>query len=184
MLPLLILYWPNSMKKHNSDQNKSPALQIAGGRLLRRHHDFFAYVIFGFIASLINIVTFLTLHNGFSLNLITANTIAFFVSNLISFIMNKKAVFISEKDAKASNGSLARQIGLFFLYRILSLIPDNLVMLIGLSWLQLNSVFVKALDQVIVGIFNYITTKSVFKQETSRLRKLVLEARDKRRERE
>lgn len=172
------------MKKHNSNTNREPTLQIAGGRLLRRHHDFFAYVVFGFIASIINIITFLILHNFLSMNMITANTIAFFFSNLISFIMNKNAVFISGAETPTTKGSLARQLGLFFIYRLLSLIPDNLVMLIGLSWLQLNSVLVKALDQVIVGIFNYVTTKSVFKQETSRLRKIILEARDKRRERD
>ena len=38
-------------------------------------------------------------------------------------------------------------------------------MLVGLSWLHLNALLVKIIDQVLVGIFNYLTTRSVFQKQ-------------------
>ena len=35
-------------------------------------------------------------------------------------------------------------------------------MLVGISWLNWNAFFVKIIDQILVGIFNYLTTKSIF----------------------
>ena len=41
-------------------------------------------------------------------------------------------------------------------------------MLVGLSWLHLDALIVKIVDQILVGIFNYLTTRSVFQaQETT-----------------
>ena len=35
-------------------------------------------------------------------------------------------------------------------------------MLVGISWLHWNAFFVKIIDQILVGTFNYLTTKSIF----------------------
>ena len=53
----------------------------------------------------------------------------------------------------------------FFTYRVISLIPDTLIMLVGLSWLHLNALLVKIIDQILVGVFNYLTTRSVFQKQ-------------------
>lgn len=159
-------------KKTNSNLSPNTRIgnQVTGGRLLRRHHDFFAYIIFGFMASLINIAVYFIFSNLLHWQLIYANTMAFFIANLASFFMNKHAVFADETN---KNANIWQQIGMFFLYRVLSLIPDNLVMLIGLSWLGWNELIVKIIDQLVVGIFNYVTTRSVFKRETNKMRRAV-----------
>jgi putative flippase GtrA len=90
---------------------------------------------------------------------IYANTIAFIISNLASFSFNKHGVFIQNVD---KNHGVVYQICLFFIYRVISLVPDNLIMLVGISWLHWNAFFVKIIDQILVGIFNYLTTKSIF----------------------
>lgn len=168
--------WQNSMTKKTNNLNNTKINQsITGGRLLRRHHDFFLYIIFGFLASLINIIVYFIFRSIFNWQLIYANTIAFFIANLASFFMNKHAVFADETN---KNANIWQQLGMFFLYRILSLIPDNLVMLIGLSWMHWNQLIVKIIDQLVVGIFNYITTRSVFRKETNKMRRL-LSARTK-----
>ncbi|MFR3790131.1 MAG: GtrA family protein, partial [Lactobacillus paragasseri] len=63
------------------------------------------------------------------------------------------------------------QLCLFFIYRIISLIPDNLIMLVGISWLHWNALFVKIVDQILVGIFNYLTTKSIFLNTSNKFAK-------------
>ncbi|MBD5430305.1 GtrA family protein [Lactobacillus sp.] len=154
-------------KKHQRDNQKVTKAQLRklGSRLVARHRSFYAYTIFGFLAALINIVTFMIFHNWWKIPLIYANTVAFIISNLASFFFNKHGVFIENVDKK--HGTLY-QLGLFFVYRIISLIPDNLIMLIGLSWLHWNTLFVKILDQILVGIFNYLTTKSIFSDTSSK----------------
>ena len=53
----------------------------------------------------------------------------------------------------------------------ISLIPDNLIMLVGISWLHWNALFVKIVDQILVGIFNYLTTKSIFLNTSNKFAK-------------
>lgn len=156
--------------KNISSTKISDKQLITGGRVLQRHRDFFTYLIFGFLASLINILVYFLMQNILGISLVISNTIAFFIANLFSFFMNKHAVFTEDQDTTTS---LFRQIVLFFLFRILSLIPDNLVMLLGLSFFQWNELFVKILDQILVGIFNYLTTRAIFKKQTSKLRRQV-----------
>ena len=134
-------------------------LRKLGSKLVARHRNFYVYVIFGFLAAVINIACFLLLHNIWKMPVIYANTIAFIISNLASFSFNKHGVFIQNVD---KNHGVVYQICLFFIYRVISLVPDNLIMLVGISWLHWNAFFVKIIDQIFVGIFNYLTTKSIF----------------------
>ncbi|NRO38374.1 hypothetical protein IMAU30002_00506 [Lactobacillus helveticus] len=94
--------------------------------------------------------------------MVISNTIAFIVSNLASFYFNQKAVFINNVD---HDHSTWHKLIVFFTYRVISLIPDTLIMLVGLSWLHLNALLVKIIDQVLVGVFNYLTTRSVFQNQ-------------------
>lgn len=154
-------------KKQQKDNQKvtKAQLRVLGSKLVARHKSFYVYMFFGFLAALINTVVFMIFHNLWKIPLIYANTLAFIISNLASFFFNKHGVFIENVDK--SHGTLY-QLGLFFIYRILSLIPDNLIMLVGLSWLHWNVLLVKVIDQILVGIFNYLTTKSIFSNTSSK----------------
>ena len=67
-------------------------LRELGSKLVTRHRNFYVYVIFGFLAAIINIACFLLLHNIWKMPVIYANTIAFIISNLASFSFNKHGV--------------------------------------------------------------------------------------------
>ena len=129
-----------------------------GQKLIKRHRNLWVYTIFGFVAALINTVVFMVLHSWWHNVMVISNTIAFIISNLASFYFNQKAVFINNVDHE-------HKLIVFFTYRVISLIPDTLIMLVGLSWLHLNALLVKIIDQVLVGIFNYLTTRSVFQKQ-------------------
>ncbi len=133
-----------------------------GQKLIKRHRNLWVYTIFGFVAALINTVVFMVLHSWWHNVMVISNTIAFIISNLASFYFNQKAVFINNVDHEHSTW---HKLIVFFTYRVISLIPDTLIMLVGLSWLHLNALFVKIIDQVLVGIFNYLTTRSVFQKQ-------------------
>ena len=129
-----------------------------GQKILKRHRNLWVYMIFGFVAALINTLVFIWWHSV----MVISNTIAFIVSNLASFYFNQKAVFINNVD---HDHSTWHKLIVFFTYRVISLIPDTLIMLVGLSWLHLNALLVKIIDQVLVGVFNYLTTRSVFQKQ-------------------
>lgn len=155
-----------------------------GQKLLKRHRNLWVYMVFGFIAALINTLVFMMLHSWWHSIMVISNTIAFIVSNLASFYFNQKAVFINNID---HDHSTWHKLIVFFTYRIISLIPDTLIMLVGLSWLHLNALLVKIIDQVLVGVFNYLTTRSVFqKQEHTMIERAkmhIQEQKDKREQR-
>lgn len=159
-------------KKFNSTKVSSssdPTIHQLGQKLVKRHRNLFVYMIFGFIAALINTVVFMLIHKYMHSPVLISNTIAFVISNLASFVFNQKAVFINNVDHEHSTW---QKLLVFFTYRIISLIPDSLIMLVGLSWLHLDALFVKITDQVLVGIFNYLTTRSVFQaQETTLIKR-------------
>ncbi len=153
----------------NLSSTSDPKIHRLGQNLVKRHRNLFVYMVFGFIAALINTVVFMVLHKWWHSAVLISNTIAFVISNLASFYFNQKAVFINNVDHEHSTW---QKLIVFFTYRIISLIPDSLIMLVGLSWLHLNALLVKIIDQILVGIFNYLTTRSVFQaQETSMIKK-------------
>ena len=74
-----------------------------GQKLIKRHHNLVVYMIFGFLAALINTVVFMVLHKWWHSAVVISNTIAFIISNLASFFFNQKAVFINNVDHEHSN---------------------------------------------------------------------------------
>jgi putative flippase GtrA len=150
----------------NNKSKVSPSLDESHirelGKKLIHHRNLYVYMIFGFLAALINTVAFMVLHSWWHLALVYANTLAFIISNLASFYFNQKAVFINNVDHEHSTW---HKLVVFFAYRIISLIPDTLIMVVGLSWLHLGALLVKIVDQILVGIFNYLTTRSVFQYQ-------------------
>lgn len=62
-------------------------LRELGSKLVARHRNFYVYVIFGFLAAVINIACFLLFHNVWKIPVIYANTVAFIISNLASFFL-------------------------------------------------------------------------------------------------
>lgn len=155
-------------------------LREQGRKLLRRHRNLYVYMFFGFVAALINTIVFVALHNNFKVVLVLANTLAFIISNLASFFFNHYAVFTHHVD---KSKSIWHKLIAFFTFRIISIIPDTLIMLVGLSVLRWNTVLVKLIDQLLVGIFNYLTTKAVFQKNDhfirERIRQYVIESKQK-----
>ncbi|KRL63835.1 GtrA family protein [Lactobacillus psittaci] len=169
-------------KKTNLPTEKAH-LRNLGKKLVKRHRNLYVYMIFGFIAALINTIVFVVLHTDFKVVLVFANTLAFIISNLASFFFNHFAVFTHHVD---QSKSIWHKLVAFFTFRIISIIPDTLIMIVGLSLLHLNSVCVKLVDQLLVGIFNYLTTKAIFQKNDhlirERIRQYVIESKQRKKD--
>lgn len=107
------------------------------------------YLIFGVLTTLINITSFYFLQK-ISDNLIITNSIAWIISVLFAFITNKNIVF-------KSNGNIIKEILMFFLARLLSLLFDNIFMLILTK--TIGDMLAKIITNIFVIIINYILSK-------------------------
>lgn len=133
---------------------------------LKKYRNFGVYCLFGFLASLLNIGIFDLSHNYFHITLWIANTIAWFISNFFSFFVTKLYVFKSEME---SLKKLFKE-GMFFLVsRIFSLIFDDIFMVVAVFIFPWNNLIIKAIDQLIVGLFNYFSSKLIFNYQNRHL---------------
>ncbi|GEO58842.1 GtrA family protein [Companilactobacillus bobalius] len=133
---------------------------------LKKYRNFGVYCLFGFLASLLNIGIFDLSHNYFHITLWIANTIAWFISNFFSFFVTKLYVFKSEME----NLKKLFKEGMFFLVsRIFSLIFDDIFMVVAVFIFPWNNLIIKAIDQLIVGLFNYFSSKLIFNYQNRHL---------------
>lgn len=135
-------------------------------RLYHKYRDLIVYTVFGFLASIVNVLVFGFLHKQLQMNMLVANTIAWFIANLFSLVANKLIVFKSDyKSFKA----FCKEALLFMSQRVFALVLDSIIMQIGISMLHLNSIWVKIFDQIFVGLVNYVATKAIFMHQNSKM---------------
>lgn len=147
--------------------------------IIRKYREFLVYCIFGFLASILNIIVFDLAHNNFQMQLWLANTLAWFISNTFSFFVTKKYVFqtdMSDLNKVFHEGSY------FLISRILSLVLDDVFMIVAVWIIPWNNLIIKALDQIIVGLFNYFSSKWIFDYQNRHLLQRLREMRSKRKE--
>ncbi|MSD83493.1 GtrA family protein [Lactobacillus curvatus] len=130
-------------------------------RLLFKYRDFLTYTVFGCLASLVNIFTYWIFRHTIIWPYLLANTMAWLIANLFGFFTNKSLVFQSKY---TTLGAVCREVLSFFFFRSVSFFLDNSLMIVAISFLGWQSMPAKIIDQLIVGIVNYITTRYTFKK--------------------
>lgn len=130
-----------------------------------KYKSVIAYLFFGVLTTLINIVAFYLFGTIFSLYYQLANVIAWFLSVLFAFFTNKVWVFES-KYTTARNFWV--EMGKFFFYRGLSLVVDAAIMGLGVSVLKIDKNLTKLLDQVVIVVINYFFSKFLIFKSTKK----------------
>ena len=115
-----------------------------------------AYLIFGVLTTLVNIVAFALLCDVCRIPELIANVIAWALSVAFAYVTNRGIVFRSKA---AGPGPLLREIGLFVGARVLSLGLDEAGMAVCLYILHWNKMAAKIFLNILVVIFNYIASK-------------------------
>ncbi|AMB98574.1 teichoic acid glycosylation protein [Aerococcus urinaehominis] len=123
------------------------------------NREVLAYLIFGLLTTLVNILSFTILRSW--LSLLVANSLAWLLSVIFAFVTNKIWVFSS---SSWSWPVVSKELASFIFFRLASLVADNLI-IICLTWLGLSELFGKFISQIAVVILNYIFSKVfIFKQ--------------------
>lgn len=128
--------------------------------LFNRYRSIIAYLFWGVVTTVVNIVVFQFLSSGVHWNYQLANVIAWFLSVLVAYFTNKVWVFGSHYSTVKA---FLKEFFWFYFYRGLTLIMDVIIMYVGISLLKFDSplqqLIVKIIDNVIVVIANYIFSK-------------------------
>ncbi|MDD3242007.1 MAG: GtrA family protein [Bacilli bacterium] len=129
-------------------------------KMFGKYREIVMYIIFGVLTTLVNIITFYVL-DLLGVNVYINNTIAWILSVLFAYLTNRKYVFNSDK----GNKGFIKEMGFFFLFRIFSYGIDMFTMFVMVDILNIGKLLSKVVDNVIVIIINYFTSKLfVFKK--------------------
>lgn len=124
--------------------------------LLLKYKAVIAYLFFGGLTTIINIVVFQVCSVNLDMYYQLANFLAWLLSVLFAFITNKLWVFESKFTTVKS---FLIEMWWFFFYRIISLGFDAGIMFIGISLLHANGLLTKLVDQVVIVLLNYFFSK-------------------------
>lgn len=130
-----------------------------------KYKEALLYTFFGGLAFFLNFFLFIGIDRVFSINELVNNVICWIVCVLFQFFTNRTWVF----DGRVNTFSeLLKQIVSFFGGRIATLVVEEIILVIFITWLAFPSAPVKIFGQVVVIVLNYIISKTmVFKKPQS-----------------
>ena len=130
----------------------------------RKHREGMRYLIFGALATIVNILTYVVFSavilNGLPSKEIIVNiseVIAFIVAVIFAYITNKIYVF---KSKVATFKELIREIISFTSCRIVTEIISILMMNVAI-WFSINDILMKVIANIVVIILNFIFSKLI-----------------------
>lgn len=126
--------------------------------LYKKYKGIISYLFFGVSTTIINVSAYWSLAHFINFPVMTSTIIAWFLAVLFAYITNRKWVFHSE--AKCSR-EIIQEIFSFFLCRFITGIIDWVCMFLFVDILGLNDIIIKFINNVIVIILNYVTSKLV-----------------------
>lgn len=129
----------------------------------KEHKEVLLYLLFGGLSFFLNIFLFVGIDRVFGINELINNIICWIASVLFQFFTNRKWVFDGHTDTTAE---FIKQIISFFGGRGITLVIEEIILAIFITFLGLNSSAVKLVAQVVVIILNYVISKLiVFKKK-------------------
>ncbi len=121
-----------------------------------KYKEVINYLFFGGCTFLVSIISFYLFNKVIGFNEHIANIISWILAVSFAYVTNKKYVFESKTSEKKD---LLREIGSFVSARLLTLVMEELILLIGVNFMHIDSMIVKIVAQVIVIVSNYFLSK-------------------------
>ena len=121
---------------------------------VRKCPDFIVYCIFGFMATLVNMLSYEILYRKLGMLNVVAVALSWLLAVTFAFFTNKYIVF-RVKGAR-NRHSLAQELLYFYLCRAASGVLDVIIMFIAVDVLDLNHTLWKFISNLAVGICNYL----------------------------
>lgn len=124
-----------------------------------------AYLFFGGLTTLLNIVAYLGLARGLDLPYLAANVTAWVVSVLFAYAVNRVCVFAS---CQRGWGNILKECSAFISCRLLSGGVDTAIMYLMIDRLGLGDLAVKVFANLVVIIMNYVISRDLIFKDRQR----------------
>ena len=124
--------------------------------IYRKKREVWRYLIFGALATVVNIVVYMIGLKIFGISNAISNAIAWVAAAVFAYFTNKFFVFASKVDTKKA---LFREVVSFFSCRLFTLVIDEAIMIISVDKLHWNELLMKIIANIVVIVLNYIFSK-------------------------
>ena len=145
-----------SEKKDIFDKIMGMALFRWAEPFYKKYKEVLLYLFFGGLAFIVSIVSFYLLIKNTAMNELVANLLSWIITVTFAYLTNRIWVFDAATDNKRE---LLNQIWKFYSGRIVTLIIEEVILFVFISWLGMNSIFIKTIAQIVVIVLNYVISK-------------------------
>ena len=131
-----------------------------------KYREVLMYLLFGGLTTVVSIVSFALFLAMFEklftaaallkVSSLIANVLSWILSVLFAYVTNRIWVFRSHADTP---GGIVREMISFFGGRVFTLLVEEGILLVFITWLSWNAIGVKIAAQVIIVVLNYIISR-------------------------
>ncbi len=122
----------------------------------KKYKEGLLYLFFGACTFVVNIAVYALLTIAAGWNELVANVFAWVLAVLFAYVTNKIWVFCSRC---TSGARLAGEIVRFFGGRLFTLVVEEALLFLFITWLQFPGMPVKVVAQIVVIVLNYVISK-------------------------
>lgn len=122
------------------------------------------YLVFGGLTTAVGVCSYAAFNLWLGINALIANVLSWILAVLFAFFTNRVWVFAARTETVSEFG---RQLVRFFGGRIATLLAEEAILAVFVTWLEFDSIAVKLAAQAAVMILNYVISKwIVFRGKT------------------
>lgn len=131
-------------------------------KLYKKYQEIINYLIAGGLTVLVTILSYAFFTKILHIYYIVSNVLAWIIAVIFAYVVNRRFVFQS----KSSKSAKVKEIRNFFIFRLLSLLIDTILMYLLVDIFRINDLISKMIVQIVVIVLNYIFSKFfIFKEE-------------------
>ena len=127
-----------------------------GWSIYHKYEEVLSYLIFGFLAFVVNYVVYAVGIKAFSLNYQVSNMIAWVVAVIFAYWTNRTFVF---KSKTKEITSILKEFASFVSARLATLVLEIVILWLFVDVLSINDMFAKLVGQFVVIVNNYFLNK-------------------------
>ena len=124
----------------------------------KKYKEMLLYLFFGGLSFIVSIAAYALFNVGMNINELIANVLSWIITVMFAFLTNRVWVFQSPTNGVAE---FVKQMFVFYSGRVITLVVEEVILLVFITWLGFNSMLVKVVAQVIVILLNYVISKLV-----------------------
>lgn len=121
-----------------------------------KHKEVLLYLLFGGLTFIVSIGSYAVLTIPFRMNELVANVVSWILAVSFAYVTNR--IWVFNAPTKTMN-EFFRQLVAFFGGRVLTLVIEEIILLVFITLLAFPGLIVKVIAQVIVIVLNYFISK-------------------------